>query len=73
MPDFDDRPDLGGYRDITCSFCDRHNREVHLVAGRGEITICQVCIAKCATYLDGETGVPGPEGGWSQRWPLKNL
>jgi hypothetical protein len=73
VPNLDDRPGLGGYRDLTCSFCDRHNREVHLVAGRDGLTICQVCVAACATVMDGETGVAGPEGGWAARWPLKQL
>jgi hypothetical protein len=66
-------PDLGGYRDVTCSFCDRHNREVHIVAGRDGLKICQVCVAACATAIDADAGVPAPEGGWANRWPLKNL
>jgi hypothetical protein len=66
-------PDLGGYRDVTCSFCDRHNREVHIVAGRDGLKICQVCVAACATAIDADAGVPAPEGGWANRWPPKNL
>jgi hypothetical protein len=66
-------PDLGGYRDVTCSFCDRHNREVHIVAGRDGLKICQVCVAACATAIDADAGVPSPDGGWAGRWPLKNL
>jgi ClpX C4-type zinc finger len=73
VANLDDLPDLGGYRDLTCSFCDRHNREVHLVAGRDGLTICQVCVAACATVMDGETGVAGPDGGWAARWPPKHL
>jgi hypothetical protein len=67
----EDFPDLGGYRDVRCSFCDRHNREVHIVAGRDRLTICQVCVAACATAIDADTGVPAPAGGWAARWPLK--
>jgi hypothetical protein len=68
-----DLPPLGdaGYRDVTCSFCDRHNRDVHVVAGRDGLRICQVCVAKCAEAIDGDTGVESPPGGWSARWPLK--
>lgn len=72
MPGTDDLPpDLGGYRDVRCSFCDRHNRDVHVVAGRDGLVICQVCVAKCAEVVDADTGVPSPPGGWSSRWPLK--
>jgi hypothetical protein len=71
VPDLEDLPDLGGYRDVTCSFCDRHNREVHIVAGRDGLMICQVCVARCAEVFDAETGAPAPAGGWTNRWPLK--
>jgi ClpX C4-type zinc finger len=62
-----------GYRDVTCSFCDRHNREVHVVAGRNGLIICSVCVAACADILDGEVGLAGPQGGWSHRWPGKRV
>jgi hypothetical protein len=72
MPGTDELPpDLGGYRDVRRSFCDRHNRDVHIVAGRDGLRICQVCVAKCAEAVDADTGVPSPPGGWSTRWPLK--
>ena len=61
-----------GYRDVTCSFCDRHNREVHIVAGRDGLTTCQVCVAAAAEVVDADTGVPSPEGGWQGRWALKS-
>jgi ClpX C4-type zinc finger len=60
-----------GYRDVTCSFCDRHNRTVHIVAGRDGLTICQVCVAAAAEMIDADAGVPAPEGGWSGRWAAK--
>jgi hypothetical protein len=62
-----------GYRDVTCSFCGRHNREVHMVGGRDGLTICAVCVARCAEILDSDTGVAGPHGGWSSRWPAKQV
>jgi ClpX C4-type zinc finger len=62
-----------GYRDVTCSFCDRHNSAVHMVGGRDGLTICAVCVARCAEILDRDTGLAGPEGGWSDRWPAKQL
>ncbi|HVQ95866.1 MAG TPA: ClpX C4-type zinc finger protein [Mycobacteriales bacterium] len=66
-----DQPADPGYRDVTCSFCDRHNRDVHMVGGRDGLVICSVCVAGCAESLDGDTGIAGPEGGWSARWPAK--
>jgi hypothetical protein len=62
-----------GYTDVTCSFCDRHNREVHMVGGRDGLTICSVCVAACAVHLDADTGLDAPPGGWSDRWPAKQL
>jgi hypothetical protein len=43
-----------GYRDVACSFCDRHNRDVRIVAGRDGLTICQVCVAAAAEIIDAE-------------------
>jgi hypothetical protein len=60
------------YRDVTCSFCDRHNREVHMVAGRNGLVICSVCVAACAVNLDNDTGLTGPPGGWPARWAPKS-
>jgi hypothetical protein len=60
-----------GYQDVTCSFCDRHNREVHMVSGRDGLIICAVCVARCAEFLDGDCGLAGPDGGWAGRWPAK--
>jgi hypothetical protein len=60
-----------GYTDVTCSFCDRHNRQVHMVGGRDGLIICTVCVARCAEALDRDTGVVSPAGGWSGRWPTK--
>ena len=72
MADGVDLPPLtDGYRDVMCSFCDRHNREVHIVAGRNGLLICQVCVASCAALIDEDTGVAPPEHGWASRWPLK--
>ena len=62
-----------GHRDVTCSFCDRHNREVHMVGGRDGLTICSHCVARCAEILDQDTGVPSPSAGWTGRWPAKRL
>jgi hypothetical protein len=74
MPGTDELPpDLGGYRDVRCSFCDRHNRDVHTVAGRDGLRICQVCVAKCAEAIDADAGVPPPPGGWADRWPPKRV
>lgn len=64
-------PGEPGYQDVNCSFCDRHNRDVHLVAGRDGLTICQVCIAKCGEILDGDAGTAGPRIDWPARWPTK--
>jgi len=69
----DSEPASSGYRDVTCSFCGRHNREVHMVGGRDGLTICAVCVAGCAEILDRDTGVPSPEGEWSDRWPAKQI
>jgi hypothetical protein len=71
MPD--PEPADPGYRDVTCSFCDRHNREVHAVAGRDDLIICSVCVSRCAETLDGECGLAAPPGGWAGRWPAKHL
>jgi ClpX C4-type zinc finger len=60
-----------GYRDVTCSFCGRHNRQVHMVEGRDGLRICQVCVAAAAESIDTDAGVPSPAGGWSTRWSLK--
>jgi hypothetical protein len=60
-----------GYTDVSCSFCDRHNREVHMVGGRDGLIICAVCVARCAEFLDRDTGIASPDGGWSGRWPSK--
>jgi hypothetical protein len=61
--------DPSHYQDVTCSFCGRHNREVHLVAKDSGLTICQVCVARCAEIIDADVGLePFP---WSERWPLK--
>jgi hypothetical protein len=62
-----------GYRDVTCSFCGRHNRAVHMVGGRDGLAICAVCVTRCAEILDQDTGVTGPDGGWSGRWPDKQI
>jgi hypothetical protein len=62
-----------GYRDVTCSFCERHNRQVHMVGGRDGLTICSICVARCADILDQDTGLAGPDGGWAARWPPKHL
>jgi hypothetical protein len=60
-----------GYRDVTCSFCGRHNREVHMVEGGDGLRICQVCVAAAADSIDADAGVPSPPGGWSHRWQPK--
>lgn len=60
-----------GFRDITCTVCDRHNRDVHMVGARDGLIICSVCVARCAEVLDGEVGIDGPPAGWSSRWPPK--
>ncbi len=62
-----------GFRDVTCSFCDRHNRTVHMVAGRDGLTVCQVCVAAAAESIDRDTGIEPPPGGWRSRWPEKTL
>jgi hypothetical protein len=59
------------YRDVVCSFCGRHNRDVRVVATAAGPIICQVCVAKCAEIFDTETGLTPPPGGWPHRWPLK--
>ena len=59
------------YRDATCSFCGRHNREVRVVTNDAGLIICQVCVATCVDIFDQEVGVEAPESGWSTRWPLK--
>jgi hypothetical protein len=66
-------PATSGYRDVTCSFCGRHNREVHMVGGRDGLTICTVCVARCAEIFDRDTAVVSPQGGWSDRWPAKQI
>jgi hypothetical protein len=58
------------YRDVVCSICGRHNRDVRVVASEAGIIICQVCVAKCAQIFDDEVGV-GDRQDWSARWPLK--
>jgi hypothetical protein len=59
------------YRDVVCSFCGRHNREVRVVTNDAGLIVCQVCVARCAEIFDAEVGLDGPPGGWSARWPLK--
>jgi hypothetical protein len=59
-----------GHHDIRCSFCDRHNEHVRVVAHH-DVVICQVCVARCAEIFDEEVGVISPSGGWSGRWPMK--
>ncbi len=63
--------DEPGYQDVTCTFCGRHNRDVHIVATKAGPTICQVCVARCAEIIDRDAGVEPPPGGWASRWPLK--
>lgn len=58
------------YQDVTCSFCGRHNREVHMVAGRDGLTICQVCVAGAAASIDADSG--RPVGPWATRWEPKS-
>jgi len=36
-----------GYRDVISSFCDRHNRAVHMVGGRDGLIIYAICVARC--------------------------
>ena len=60
-----------GYRDVICSFCDRHNRQVHMVGGGDGLIICSVCVARCAEVLDKDAGAISPDGGWSGRWLTK--
>ena len=59
------------FTDITCSFCDRHNREAHMV-GRDDIRICSVCVAKAATVLDQDAEHDGAVDDWLGRWRLKD-
>ena len=59
------------YRDVVCSFCGRHNREVRVVTNDAGLIVCQVCVARCAEIFDAEVGLEGPPCGWSGRWPLK--
>lgn len=58
------------FRDVVCSFCGRHNREVRVVANDAGLIICQVCVATCAKIFDDEVGVDSPQE-WAGRWPLK--
>ena len=44
------------FRDARCSFCDRHDRDVRLVARQGRFVICQTCVARCAEIIDEELG-----------------
>jgi hypothetical protein len=59
-----------GHHDVRCSFCQRHNEQVRVVA-QENLVICQVCVARCAAIFDEEVGIEGPAGGWTARWPLK--
>jgi hypothetical protein len=61
-----------GFRDITCSLCGRHNRDVHMVGAKDGLIICAVCVARCAEILDADTGLEGPPEGWLNRWPAKS-
>jgi hypothetical protein len=65
----DDDP---GFRDVTCSICGRHNRDVHMVGAADGLIICAVCVARCAEVLDADTRLDGPPGGWLSRWPAKS-
>ena len=68
-----DLPTDPGFRDVTCSLCERHNRDVHLVSAKdGLILICAVCVAKCAGVLDADTGLDAPPGEWQSRWAAKS-
>lgn len=62
-----------GYRDVNCSFCARHNREVHMVGSAAGVIICSVCVESAAETLDRDTGVAAPTSGWRDRWPHKDL
>jgi hypothetical protein len=55
------------------SFCDRHNRQEHMVGGRDGLIICAACVARCADILDRDTGIASPAGGWTGRWPARWL
>ena len=57
------------FQDRTCSFCGRHNRDVHLVATESGLTICQVCVARCAEIIDADVGLEPLS--WTARWPPK--
>ena len=63
--------DPNHFRDVVCSFCGRHNREVRVVVNEAGLIVCQVCVAKAAEIFDEEVGLEGPSDGWSARWPLK--
>jgi ATP-dependent protease Clp ATPase subunit len=52
------------FRDVVCSFCGRHNREVRVVANDAGLVICQVCVAKCAQIFDEEVGSTRRKTGW---------
>jgi hypothetical protein len=58
------------YQDVECSFCGRHNRDVHMVA-KDDLRICQVCVARSAQAIDADTGVAPPPVPWTERWALK--
>ena len=66
---YDCRMDPTHFRDVVCSFCGRHNREVRVVTNDAGLVICQVCVAKCAQIFDEEVGVQ-PTQDWAGRWPL---
>jgi ATP-dependent protease Clp ATPase subunit len=57
-------------RDVVCSFCGRHNRDVRVVENDAGLIICQVCVAKCALIFDEEVGIE-PRQDWLARWPPK--
>jgi ATP-dependent protease Clp ATPase subunit len=65
MPD-----DSTHFSNVVCSFCGRHNRDVRVVTNGDGLTICQICVAKCAEIFDEEVGVE-PRQEWLSRWPLK--
>jgi ATP-dependent protease Clp ATPase subunit len=63
--------DPSHYRDVVCSFCGRHNRDVRVVSNDAGLIVCQVCVAKCAAIFDEEVGVEPPQPAWVNRWPTK--
>jgi hypothetical protein len=63
--------DSSHFRDVVCSMCGRHNRDVHMVSSESGVIVCSVCVGKCAEVLDKDTGIESPVGGWATRWPLK--